>query len=130
VPTEIAASSGNVCVSTPEKTRTAPSAPPAAPAAPRVELPTKDADYLNNPKPPYPRRSKLRGEEGTVIVRLYIDVDGSASNAEIAVSSGYVLLDRAGLQAASHWKYVPGKRDGVPVPMWGTVPVKFELTDK
>jgi len=33
----------------------APAAPPPAPPSPpRVELPSSDADYLQNPKPPYP----------------------------------------------------------------------------
>ncbi|MFO1342848.1 MAG: hypothetical protein U1F05_06930 [Burkholderiales bacterium] len=33
-------------------------APPAPPAAPAIQLPSSDADYLQNLKPPYPPMSK------------------------------------------------------------------------
>lgn len=105
----------------------APAAPPAPPAAPRVEMPSSSADYLNNPRPPYPPLSKRLGEQGQVVVRVFIDVDGTASRAEVRQSSGFDRLDQTALQTVLRWRYVPGKRAGVPEAMWFNVPIRFVL---
>lgn len=100
----------------------------AAPPAPaRVELPSSDADYLQNPKPPYPALSKRLGEQGKVVVRVLIGVDGTAQKAEIKQSSGFERLDQAALGTVMRWRYVPGKRAGVPEAMWFNVPINFVL---
>lgn len=106
---------------------TAPAAPAAAPAPARVELPTSAADYLQNPKPPYPPISKRLGEQGKVVVRVLIGVDGSAQRAEISQSSGFDRLDQAALATVLRWRYVPGKRGGVAEAMWFNVPINFVL---
>lgn len=102
-------------------------APVAAPAAPRVELPSSDADYLQNPKPAYPAMSKRLGEQGKVVVRVLIGADGSAQQAEIRQSSGFDRLDQAALATTLRWRYVPGKRGGVAEAMWFNVPINFVL---
>jgi protein TonB len=102
-------------------------APPAPPAPARVELPSTDADYLQNPKPAYPPISKRLGEQGKVIVRVLIGTDGAAQRAEVAESSGYDRLDQAGVSTVLKWRYVPGKRGGVPEAMWFRVPINFVL---
>jgi len=98
---------------------------PAAPA--RVELPSSSADYLNNPKPPYPALSKRLGEQGSVVVHVLISVDGTASQASIKRSSGFDRLDQAAMATALKWRYVPGKRAGVPEAMWFDVPINWML---
>jgi len=101
--------------------------PPTPPAPPRIELPSSDAAYLNNPKPPYPALSKRLGEQGKVVVRVLIGVDGTAQQAEIRTSSGYDRLDQAALATVLKWRYVPGKRGGVAEAMWFNVPINFVL---
>jgi protein TonB len=105
----------------------APPAPPAPATPARVELPSSNADYLQNPKPAYPPISKRLGEQGKVIVRVLIGTDGTAQNAEIRQSSGYERLDQAALATVLKWRYVPGKRGGVPEAMWFNVPINFVL---
>jgi protein TonB len=106
----------------------APAPAPVAPPAPaKVELPSSSADYLQNPKPVYPPASKRLGEQGKVIVRVLIDVDGTARDAEVKVSSGFDRLDRAALETVRKWRYVPGKRGGVAEAMWFNVPINFVL---
>lgn len=108
----------------------APPAPAfaAAPApASRVELPTTAADYLHNPPPVYPRLSFKLGEEGLVVVRVLIGPDGRAQDAQVAKSSGFARLDQAAETTARSWRYVPGKRGGVPETMWVNVPIKWEI---
>jgi protein TonB len=111
-----------------------PVAPPiaapvaAAPPAPaRVELPSSDADYLQNPKPAYPPLSKRLGEQGKVVMRVLIGPDGTAQKAEVKQSSGFDRLDQAALSTVLHWRYVPGKRAGVAEAMWFNVPINFVL---
>jgi protein TonB len=107
----------------------APVAPvaPAPPPPPKVELPSSDAAYLQNPKPSYPSLSKRLGEQGKVIIRVLIGVDGLAQKTEIRQSSGFDRLDQAALTTVQRWRYVPGKRNGVAEAMWFNVPVNFVL---
>jgi protein TonB len=107
------------------ETPAAPAPPPPAPA--RVELPSSSADYLQNPKPVYPPISKRLGEQGKVLVHVLIGADGSAQSANLKQSSGYDRLDNAALETVRKWRYVPGKRGGVPEAMWFDVPVHFVL---
>lgn len=106
--------------------------PPApateAPSAPaRVDLPSTNAEYLQNPPPSYPPASRRAGERGKVIVRVLIGTDGLAAQAELWQSSGYDRLDRAALETVRRWRYVPGKRNGIPEAMWFNVPINFVL---
>jgi protein TonB len=106
-------------------TATSPAATSPAPA--KVELPTHVAAYLQNPKPDYPALSVRRGEQGQVVLNVLIGIDGKAQKAEIAKSSGFERLDAAALATVQRWRYVPGKRGGVPEEMWFKVPLAFVL---
>lgn len=101
--------------------------PPAPPAPPRMETPSSDAAYLNNPKPAYPAASKRMGEQGKVVLRVLIGADGLPQKIELSQSSGFDRLDRAAQDAVGRWKFVPGKRNGVPEAMWNLVPINFVL---
>lgn len=102
-------------------------APPAPPAAPRVEQPSSDASYLNNPSPVYPAVSRRLGEQGKVQVRVLIGPDGSPQKAELVNSSGFARLDQSALEYVMKCRYVPGKVGGVPQAMWHIAPVNFVL---
>ncbi|HPG61192.1 MAG TPA: energy transducer TonB [Casimicrobium sp.] len=99
----------------------------ARPTPPRVELPSSDADYLQNPKPPYPRLSKRLNEQGTVVMRVLIGSNGEPMKAEIGKSSGFDRLDESAATTVMKWRYVPGKRGGVAEAMWFNVPINFVL---
>lgn len=106
----------------------AAAAPPATTPAPLpVQPPDSSARYLNNPQPAYPALSQRLGEQGRVVVRALIDTDGRARHAEILHSSGFARLDRAALLTVQNWRYVAGKRGGVPEAMWHNVPIDFIL---
>jgi protein TonB len=112
------------------ETSTAPLAPltPAARPAPAVvQMPSSDADYLRNPKPPYPALSRRLGEQGLVIHSVLIGVDGAAVSARLVKSSGFERLDQAAYQAVMRWRYTPGKRNGVPEAMTFNVPFNWVL---
>lgn len=99
----------------------------AAPAPAPVQLPSTQADYLQNPKPPYPPLSLRLGESGRTVHRVWIGPDGRPQKAELVRSSGYPRLDKASHDAVMSWRYVPGKRGGVPELMAFDVPISWEL---
>ena len=102
-------------------------APVAPPPAAKVELPSSNASYLQNPTPVYPPISKRLGEQGKVVVRVLIGRDGSPQQAELKHSSGFDRLDRSALEYVMKCRYVPGKVGGVPQAMWYEAPVSFVL---
>ncbi len=95
--------------------------------APSLVEPSADADYLKNPPPAYPRASRRLGEQGTVIVRVFISSQGLPEKAEVRTSSGFARLDQAALEAVQRWRFVPGRRSGMPEAMWFNIPVRFVL---
>jgi len=96
---------------------------------PSVQLPSSNADYLNNPAPVYPALSRRLGEQGKVVLRVLIGNDGTALQASIHQSSGFERLDQAALRAVMGWRYVPGQRGGVAQDMWFNVPVNYSLNE-
>ena len=107
---------------------TAPSGAASAPTPPsKIDLPSSDAAYLNNPKPPYPALSRRLGEQGKVVIRVLIGADGKAQQAQVTSSSGFDRLDQAGLQTVLKWQFEPGKRGGIPEAMWFNVPLIFKM---
>jgi len=114
----------------PKSASPAPAAPPApiaTPLAPKLEIPSSKAEHLHNPAPDYPRMSVKLGEQGQVMVRVFIGADGVPQKVELQTSSGFGRLDKAGMEAAMRWRYVPGKRRGVAEAMWFLQDINFNL---
>lgn len=87
-----------------------------------------DADYLSNPKPPYPSASRRLGEAGTVYLRVHVSAEGHAHKVEVKTSSGFPRLDQSALDTVAQWRFVPAKRGSTAVTSWVVVPVVFSLT--
>lgn len=109
-----------------------PPAPPApiqaaAPAPEPVSAARFDADYLQNPKPAYPRISRRLAEEGTVVLRVRVSADGAPLAVELRKSSGYVRLDDSALDAVRRWRFLPARRGSEAVESWVAVPIAFKL---
>jgi protein TonB len=98
---------------------------PTAPA--QVQWPSAQADYLQNPKPPYPVLSRRLSEQGLVVHSVLIGVDGRAISASLIKSSGFDRLDKASYDAIMRWRYTPGLRNGIPEPMSFNVPLNWVL---
>lgn len=100
---------------------------PARAALPILELPSSDADYLQNPPPVYPAMSKRLNEQGQVIHSVMIGVDGLPISARLLRSSGFDRLDQAAYKAVMSWRYTPGKRSGVETAMAYNAPINWVL---
>jgi protein TonB len=75
-------------------------------------------------RPRYPRTARLRGAEGTTLLRVYVEGTGRVDEVEVARSAGHADLDRAALEAVRRWRFEP-LRD--PSGLWVLVPVEFHL---
>ncbi len=106
-----------------------PQAVVAAPAPAPLPLtePVYDANYLDNPAPPYPTPSRRSGEQGRVILRVLVNPRGMADEVEVRRSSGYVRLDDSARATVRRWKFVPAKRGTEPVAAWVLIPISFRL---
>lgn len=95
-----------------------------ASAAVSVDL---NAAYRLNPAPDYPPIALRRGWEGTVRLRVTLDVQGHPIRVELAASSGHSILDEAALAAVRHWQFRPATRLGEAVVTTVEVPIVFKL---
>jgi TonB family protein len=77
----------------------------------------------------YPRRARLRGWEGTVVITLRILPDGKLTDIRVAGSSGISTLDRAAVNSLRKVSVpqVVAWMDGKELAM--TIPVEYRLTD-
>ncbi len=85
-------------------------------------------NYKINPKPGYPMIARRNGYEGTVLLRVWVLESGKVGKIEVEKSSGYEILDNSALKAVRDWIFMPGKRNGVAITSWVTVPIKFQLS--
>ena len=99
----------------------------AAPVPPSVVPPRFDADYLDNPAPNYPALSRRMGEQGKVMLRVFVEPSGMATQLEVRTSSGSQRLDAAAIDAVRRWKFAPAKQGDKFVAAWVLVPINFSL---
>ena len=92
-----------------------------------LSLPHLNADYLNNPAPVYPAQSKQLGEQGRVLVRVFVNSEGQVEQLSLRKSSGFERLDQAALTSVKQWRFVAAKRGQQTVSAWVVVPVSFNL---
>lgn len=85
-------------------------------------------EYASAPPPTYPREELMAGHQGTVLLQVLVDVDGTPLEVTIHASSGNRRLDRAAQQQVlRHWTFRPATRDGRPIQAIGLVPIDFRL---
>lgn len=92
-----------------------------------VVQPREDARAFNNRQPRYPNLSRRLGEQGTVVLELVIEPDGTVSDLRVLESSGYPRLDKAALEAVQTWRYHPATRGGKPIRMRYVQEITFRL---
>ena len=105
----------------------APAEPPVAVAPPSVIPPRFDAQYLDNPAPSYPSLSRRLREQGTVMLRVYVQPTGLPEDIELKQSSGHARLDEVALNTVKRWRFVPARQNDTAVAGWVVVPITFSL---
>jgi protein TonB len=73
--------------------------------------------------------SMLRDAEigGTVVVWLFIDVEGRVENSKVQTPSGYAMLDAAALDVANTMRFSPAYNRDQKVPVWVSIPITFRV---
>jgi len=99
----------------------------AEPVSAVVTPPNFNAAYLDNPAPRYPSLSRRAGEQGLVLLRVFVDTAGHAQTVEMKHSSGYERLDVTAIEAVRQWRFEPAKRGTESIPAWVLVPISFKL---
>jgi len=117
----------SVPIVTPVSTQSPTKTNAKASDAPAYQPVSFNAAYLHNPAPDYPSISRRLGEQGKVLLRVQVTVDGAASSVELQTSSGSSRLDRSALEAVKKWRFVPAKRGGLAVSASVIVPVSFSI---
>ncbi|HBP30105.1 MAG TPA: hypothetical protein DD666_11895 [Advenella kashmirensis] len=91
--------------------------------APKV---VSSVSYLVKPKPTYPRAAKMRGESGTVIVRVHISTAGTVKSATLRQALPYDSLNDAALRAVRRARFKPYSENGVPRDSIADIPIVFQ----
>lgn len=106
-----------------------PPPPVVAPPSPPAPISVSDlgAKMVAIVPPRYPMESRRGKEQGTVVLTVVLNTDGSVADVHIAQSSGHRRLDRAALEAVRKWRWSPTIRGGEPVMVQGMVDIPFIL---
>ncbi len=87
------------------------------------------ARYRGTPIPEeYPLLARRRGWQGTVMVEVWLDVNGEQIRRDILRSSGHALLDQAALRSIARNQFAPYTINGVGQPARLHLPVIYSLT--
>lgn len=114
----------------PEISIPGPPAPKPGPA-PAIESAGDLSSKMISATPPrYPVESRRKREQGTVLLLVLLDANGSVANISISKSSGYDRLDQAALTAVRRWRWSPTIRGGNPVMVKGIIEIPFVLQDR
>lgn len=91
-------------------------------------LPSATLEYVRATSPRYPVNELKSGIEGTVILRVLVDIDGKPVSVTVETSSGNRNLDRTALQHVQKtWRFKPAMQNGQAVQAYGLVPIAFNL---
>jgi TonB family protein len=81
---------------------------------------------LGKVEPEYSDEARSLKYQGTVRLKVVVDVDGLAKNIELLSGLGYGLDEKAA-QAIALWKFKPGTNADGPVPVQAVIEVNFRL---
>ncbi len=74
--------------------------------------------------PEYPAAMRANGTSGVVFLACEIDDKGTVTDAKVAKTTNEAFNDAA-VAAVTKWKFRPAQKDGKPVSIRITLPVKF-----
>jgi len=85
---------------------------------------------LQNPPPEYPLEERQAGHEGTVVLWIRIESNGTPSKVSIATSSGFARLDASACNTVSRrWHFRAARQSGTPIAAEFLLPIRFALKE-
>ena len=67
------------------------------------------------------------GDEGKVMLRVFVTPEGTAGEVRVLTSSGSPMFDDAAMAAVRQWRFVPARQGDNAVSAWVQVPIVFKL---
>lgn len=86
-----------------------------------------NGESISNPPPRYPAASRKAREDGRVLLRVVVGVDGRAKEISVIQSSGYARLDDSAVDAVRRWRFFPARKEGELAEGSLEVPISFSL---
>ncbi len=83
---------------------------------------------IKTPPPKYPDALKHDGITGVVALVIVIDEKGSIESCSVAKAS-HTEFERPAMDAVKNWKFKPAKKDGTPVKVRVTIPLRFNIDE-
>ncbi len=80
---------------------------------------------IYKPSPAYSAQARLYGVQGSVTLRIVVDTEGNIADARVVKGLGWGL-DEEAARTVRKWKFKPGMRNGVPVPVAVLVRLDFQ----
>lgn len=111
--------------------------PPPAPAPPAAKVAAAPApvrvgpglDLAHSHEPEYPPVSRRLHEQGSLIVRVLVGVDGRPLDVKLVQSCGFPRLDDAAVTGIRNdYRFIPATVDGRPEQAWFTFKFTWKLT--
>jgi protein TonB len=90
-------------------------------------VPPSAVRYVKLPDLNFPALSKRAREQGTVVLRITVDVNGRLKQATVHRSSGFERIDQAALKDILSARFAPQTEDGKPVEWQTLAPLAYEL---
>jgi periplasmic protein TonB len=82
--------------------------------------------FIYRALPVYPIMARRLGKEGTVVLKLFIDEQGTLQNIEVIESAGFGFTE-AVVEAVKKSTYSPARKNGATVASKALLPVRFHL---
>ncbi len=101
-----------------------PQPPTPAPIQGAIDAPPKPRQAI---RPRYPQSSRMRGEEGDVVLSLHVTASGDVDRVEVIASSGFADLDEAAVKAAQKARFTPARSGSRRVDAHARLTLTFRL---
>lgn len=88
-----------------------------APSAPAAIAADAKPRLITTTKPPYPPSAIRDKQQGKSALQLCVDASGKVTDAKLAASSGFPVLDDAALKWVAQARFKSGVKDGKPAAM-------------
>ena len=98
---------------------------PVSPAA--APLPLVPPSVTLKVLPVYPASALAKEITGTVLLAVYVELNGQPEKIETKTSSGIADLDSSAVKAVSQWRFNPAAQAGAALASWYEVPVRFAV---
>ena len=79
-----------------------------------------------NPIPKYPQQARAEGKTGAVVLEIVVLADGTVGN--VKVVRGEEPFASAAVETVKTWRYEPARYKGLPISVYRTFQVTFQLT--